>query len=353
MLKLFRKSVKPAGAPPGTLVHTGRRKADRVTITLIDYDADRFEEREVTDLTECFDRLDDRTATWVNIEGLHEVEVVRSLGEHLGIHPLVLEDILYVDQRPKAEDHDDHLFIVVKMLTRDEAGEVEAEHISLILGPHWVISFLEQSGDVFDAIRNRLREAKGRIRSLGADYLCYRLLDTVVDHYFVLLNDMAEKIEVLEEELSDNPTEDTLRRIHGLKHELLFLRKQIWPLREAVRDLVQSESRLVSEEVHKYLADVSDHTYQVLDTLDTFRDMISGMQDLYLSTISNRMNEVMKVLTIIATIFIPLTFIAGIYGMNFKHMPELAWGAGYYIILAVMAAVAGWMVAYFRRKRWF
>ncbi len=352
MLRLFRKPVKPAGAPPGTLVHTGHRKADHVRITLIDYDRERYEEREVSDVAECLPHLDDGTVTWINVDGLHEVEVIRILGESLHIHPLVLEDVLHVDQRPKVEDHNDYLFIVTKMLNRNETGDVEAEHVSLLLGPDWVLSFQEMPGDLFGPIRDRLRQGKGRIRSLGADYLCYRLLDTIVDHYFVLLNDTAGTIEALENELEEDPDEVTLRRIHALKHELLFLRRQIWPLREALRELESSETDMIGEEVRTFLTDVRDHIYHVIETVDTFRDMASGMQDLYLSTVSNRMNEVMKVLTIIATIFIPLTFIAGIYGMNFAYMPELGWRAGYFIILGVMAVLAGVMVVYFRRKKW-
>jgi len=246
-LTRFRKQVKPAGAPPGELIHTGEQRTEQVRISVIDYDQDQFEESEVYGIEECFTHLDDPTVTWVNIDGLHEVEVIRSAGQHLNIHPLVLEDILHVDQRPKVEDHGDYLFIVIKMLVRDDETGLRAEHVSLILGKNWVLSFQEIPGDVFGTIRERLRDAKGRIRSLGADYLCYRLLDTIVDHYFVLLNDSAEKIEGLEEELQADPDEDTLRRIHALKHELLYLRKQIWPLREAVRELEQSESKLQGE----------------------------------------------------------------------------------------------------------
>ena len=352
MLNLHRKRVKPVGAPPGMLVHTGKRKTEEIRITVIDYDEDRYEEREVSTIEESFAFFGTPTVTWVNIDGLHEVEVIERIGEQLGIHPLVLEDVLYVDQRPKVEDHEEYLFIVLKMLTRGSEGQTEVEHISFILGPGWVLSFQEQPGDIFDEIRTRLRQAKGRIRSLGPDYLCYRLIDTTVDHYYVLLDNLAEQVAVIEEELEGSPTPDTQRRIHTLKHQLLQIRKNIWPLREAIRELEQSESKLVTDEVRKFLADVRDHVFQIVDTLDSYREMVSGMQDLYLSVISNRMNEVMKVLTIIATIFIPLTFLAGIYGMNFQFMPELGWRPAYFVVLGVMIAVAGGMFVFFRRKNW-
>ena len=352
MLRLPRRRVKPVGAPPGTLVHTGTQKTDHVRITVIDYNADTFQEQEIDRIEDCFGYIPPDTVTWVNIDGLHEVEVIEALGEELGIHKLVLEDILYVEQRPKVEDHGDYLFIVVKMLTRNEDGEVESEHISLLLGPNWIISFQELPGDIFEDIRSRLRKAKGRIRELGADYLCYRLLDTIVDHYYVILDETAEKIATIEEELEGAPSSATQHRIYTLKHELLFLRKRILPLREAVKELEESESTLVTEEVCRYLSDTRDHTFQVMETLDSYREMVSGLQDLYLSVISARMNEVMKVLTIIATIFIPLTFIAGIYGMNFQFMPELGWRPAYFVVWGIMLSVAAGMFVYFKRKKW-
>lgn len=352
MLRLSRKRVKPVGAPPGTLVHTGRKRTEEIHITVIDYDAEKYEELEISEIGNSFRYLDSPTVTWINIDGLHEVDVIEKLGKHLGIHPLVLEDVLYVEQRPKVEDLDNYLFLVVKMLIREPEKGIDVEHISLILGPNWVISFQEVPGDIFGEIRDRLRKAKGRIRSLGADYLCYRLLDTIVDHYYVVLDDTATQIEEIENQMEGSPTPETQRHIHLLKHELLHIRKNIWPLREAVREFEESESRLVSDEVQHFLSDVRDHTFQVIDTLDTHREMVSGLQDLYLSVISNRMNEVMKVLTIIATIFIPLTFLAGIYGMNFQFMPELGWQPAYFIVLGVMLVVAAGMIFFFRRKKW-
>ena len=269
------------------------------------------------------------------------------------MHPLVLEDILNTGQRPKLEDFDEYVFVVLKMFRYgDQVDGMGIEQISLILGPSFVISFQEEPGDVFDLVRGRIRESKGRIRKMGADYLAYALLDALVDSYFVVLERVGEKVEFLEEELVSDPRPETLQAIHNLKRDMLFLRKSVWPLREVVGALVRGEPSLFGESITVYLRDVYDHSIQVIDTIETFRDMVSGMLDIYLSSVSNRMNEVMKVLTIIATIFIPLTFITGLYGMNFKHMPELAWRWGYPMVWAVMLTVVVLMLFYFRRKKW-
>jgi len=251
------------------------------------------------------------------------------------------------------EDFEDHLFVTVKMIYFDDKkNDIEAEQLSIIFGPNFVISFQEKEGDIFNPIRDRIRKARGRIRKMKADYLAYALLDTIVDHYFIVLEKLGEKIEGMEEELVAKPTPETLQSIHTLKRELIFLRKSIWPLREVVNVLERGESSLIHKSTGIYLRDVYDHTIQVVDTVETFRDMVSGMLDIYLSSVSNRMNEVMKVLTIVATIFIPLTFLAGVYGMNFKHMPELELPWGYPGLLVLMIAVGLTMVAYFRSKKW-
>jgi len=292
--------------------------------------------------------------TWVNIDGLHDIEIMEKIGKHFGLHPLVLEDILNTEQRPKIEDFDDYIFVVLKMLYYDEnEGEIRAEQISIILGSNFVLSFQERVGDIFNPLRDRIRNAKGRVRKMGPDYLAYSLLDAIVDNYFVVLEKLGEQIEGMEEELVTNPTPETLQRIHNLKREMIFLRKSVWPLREVVSRLERGESPLIKEATGIYLRDVYDHTIQVIDTIETYRDMLSGMLDIYLSSISNRMNQVMKVLTIIATIFIPLTFVAGIYGMNFEYMPELKWHWFYpKAFWLVMLGVAALMLVYFRRKRW-
>jgi magnesium transporter len=353
MPRLIKKRSKKTGLPPGTLVHIGEQKAEKVSITVIDYDGGRFQEEEIETVEECFDFKDKPTVTWINVDGIHQVEVLELLGSCFGLHPLVLEDILNTDQRPKLEDFGDYIFVVLKtFFYNDQNGELEPEQISLILGPSLVLSFQEKEGDVFNPIRERIRSNKGRIRRMGADYLTYSLLDSIVDHYFIVLEQVGEKIEFLEEELVTNPTPETLQTIHNLKREMIFLRKSVWPLREVIGALERGESSLIRESTGIYLRDVYDHTIQVIDTIETFRDMISGMLDIYLSSVSNRMNEVMKVLTIIATIFIPLTLIAGIYGMNFQYMPELEWRWGYPMVWLVMLVIGVLMLVYFRKKGW-
>jgi len=353
MPKLIKKRSKKAGLPPGTLVHIGERKAKDLKITLIDYDEVHFQEREIEKIEECFVFKDRQTVTWINVDGLHQVEILEKLGECYGFHPLMLEDILNTDQRPKMEDYGDYIYIVLKMLSQSNKNNgIMTEQISLIMGSNFVISFQETEGDIFDPVRERIRNDKGRIRKMTADYLAYSLLDSIVDNYFIIMEKLGEKIEFLEEELVTRPTTETLKTIHQLKREMIFLRRAVWPLREVVSGLERGESLLMKESTRIYLRDVYDHTIQVIDTIETFRDMVSGMLDIYLSSISNRLNAVMKVLTIIATIFMPLTFIAGIYGMNFKYMPELEWYWGYPALWLVVVLVGVSMLIYFKKKRW-
>ena len=354
MPRFIKKVSKTIGLTPGALVHVGKKKIEKVRIRLIDYDEAQLQEKEPKTIEECFPFKDLPTVTWVNIDGLHDVKVMEKVGKHFCLHPLVLEDILNTEQRPKIEDFDDYIFVVMKMLYYDaNDGEIRAEQISIILGPNFVLSFQERVGDTFNPLRERIRGAKGRVRKMGPDYLTYSLLDAIVDNYFVVLEKLGEQIEGMEEELVSNPTPGTLQRIHNLKREMIFLRKSVWPLREVVSRLERGESELIKDSTGIYLRDVYDHTIQVIDTIETYRDMLSGMLDIYLSSISNRMNQVMKVLTIIATIFIPLTFVAGIYGMNFEYMPELRWHWFYpKAFWLVMLGIAAVMLVYFRRKRW-
>lgn len=353
MPRRIKKISKSIGFAPGTLIHIGERKTEKVKITIIDYDEAQFKEKEAKTVEECFPFKDKPTVTWVNIDGLHESEIIEKIGNHFEVHPLVLEDILNTGQRPKMEDFEQYIFVVLKMLYYDEKDdEIKGEQVSLILGSNFVISFQEREGDVFNPIRERIRNAKGRIRKMGADYLMYALMDTIVDNYFVILEKVGEKIESMEEELVANPTPEKLQAIHTLKRGMIFLRKSVWPLRELISGLQRAESELIAESTQIYLRDVYDHTIQVIDTIETYRDMLSGMHDTYLSSISNRMNEVMKVLTIFASIFIPLTFIAGLYGMNFEFMPELRWRWTYPAVLIAMFGIGVYMLTYFRRKRW-
>jgi len=354
MPRPIKKRSQKAGLPPGTPVHIGERRSETTRITLFDYNEQRVDEKDLTHPKECSLVEDKSTVTWINVTGLHQVQVLEELNECFGLHPLVLEDILNTDQRPKMEDYGDYLYIVLKTLfmAGDRGDEVESEQVSVILGRNFVLSFQEKESPLFEPIRERLRSGKGRLRKMGPDYLVHAILDAIIDQYFVVLEKLGEKIEFLEEEVVIQPTPTTLQATHQLKREMIFLRKAVWPLREVIGSLERGESSLIKESTVIYLRDIYDHTIQVIDNIETFRDMLSGMMDIYLSSISNRMNEIMKVLTIIATIFIPLTFIVGLYGMNFKYMPELSWPWGYPLILALMLAVAVFMLSYFRRKKW-
>ena len=352
-MKLFHKVSHKKGLAPGALVYVGAKKELPAKIVVIDYDGDNYEEHEISDLRECLPYKEKPSMTWINIFGIHEINIIEEAGKLFEIHPLVLEDIVNAAQRPKTESTDDYLFTVVKMLHIDtDSGDIMAEQVSIITFKNLVITFQEFEGDVFELVRKRIRSAK-RVRMLKSDYLTYALLDAVVDNYFVILENMGERIEVLEDELLNTPDESTLQQMHQLKRDTLFIRKLIWPLRETISSLTRGDEAIFSEDTIVYLRDVYEHIIEVVETLDNYRDMLTSMIDLYISTISNKMNEVMKVLTIIATIFIPLTFIAGIYGMNFQNMPELSWKYGYFALLGVMAVVAILMIIFFIRKRWF
>jgi magnesium transporter len=353
MLRLIKRRSHKTGLPPGTLVHVGERRVEKPRIRIIDYDETQLEEKEAQSIEECFPFKDKPTITWINIDGIHEPEIIEKIGNHFLVHPLVLEDILNTGQRPKLEESKDYLFIVLKMLQYDETtSEINAEQVSLIVGSNFVISFQESEGDVFDHVRERIRKTAPRVRFMGADYLGYALVDAVVDGYFSILENLGEQIESLEDKLLRAPSSENLASLHELKRELVFMRRSVWPLREVVGGFDRLESELVHDFTRPYLRDLYEHAVQVIDTVETFRDMVSGLLDVYLSSVSNRMNEVMKVLTIIATIFIPLTFIAGIYGMNFEFMPELEWHWGYFAVLLIMTVIVIFMAFYFRRKKW-
>jgi len=348
-----KRDSRKAGLAPGTLVHIGERMLETAQITVMDYDENTFEEKQVGRVEECFGFKTTPTVSWINIDGLHDISIIEGIGQHFDIHSLTLEDILHTNQRPKFEDMEKYLYVVLKMLRFDEQSQtILSEQVSIVLASNYIISFQEKIGDVFDPIRERIRNAKGKVRKMGSDYLMYTLLDAIVDSYFSIMEKLGEKIEILEEELIGDPSEKTLKQIHNLKREMVYLRKSVWPLRELISAMERSESAFIKETTGVYLRDVYDHTIQVIDTVESFRDMVSGMLDIYLSSISNRMNAVMKVLTIIATIFIPLTFVAGIYGMNFKYMPELEWKWGYLSVWIVMVITGICMLIYFRRKKW-
>jgi len=359
MLRISRRSEK-AGLPPGTPVYVGKKRTEKVVLTLIDYNREEFVRKALSTVDEMAPYRTTPGVSWINIEGLHESDIIEKIGGIFGIHPLVVEDILNTDQRPKMDIHDDYIFIVLKMHNMDdETGVVEVEQISMVLGNAFVLTFQEQPGDIFDPVRLRIAENRGRIRKSGPDYLAYALLDAMVDSYFSILQSLGDDIEDLEDELLANPTSATLSRIHFLKREMAYLRKSVWPLRELINILKRQESELIQDSTVIYLNDLYDHTIQVIDTVETLKDILAGVLDIYLSSISNRMNEIMKVLTVFAAIFIPMTLIAGIYGMNFDtgsspfNMPELKWHFGYPFALGLMAAIGIVLFIYFKKKDWF
>lgn len=353
MLRFLKRQHERAGLPPGTLVHIGEKKVEPVRVTVIDFDAERLHERVVDRVEECFPFRERPTTTWINVDGVHDLSIVERLGSCYGIHPIVLEDIVNTLDRPKILDFGDYLFISLKMLYFEPPrAEVKVEQVSLIVGSNFVISFQEDPGDVFDGVRERIRSGKERIRKSGADYLAYSLIDAIVDGYFVVFERLGDRIEEVQERLVGNPSAENLQQIHVLKREMIELRRAVWPLREIVAALERSDSALIARETSVFFRNVYGHTVEIIETAETFRDLISGMMDLHLSSLSMKLNEVMKVLTIIATIFIPLTFIVGIYGMNFRHMPELGWRYGYPAVMLVVAAVGVSMLVWFRRKKW-
>ncbi|MCI0512821.1 magnesium/cobalt transporter CorA [candidate division KSB1 bacterium] len=345
---------RKGGLSPGTVVHIGEQKVTEVKLTLFHYDAIQLQEREITDIAECQTDRKLRTVTWLNIDGLHDLALITRLGEDFKLSDLHQEDIVNTEQRPKMEAAGNYIYVVLKMLDYLESQQqFKIEQVSFILGPNFVLSFQEDVGDVFNPVRERLRKANGRIRKMGADYLLYALIDVVVDHYFFVLEKLGEKIEDIQDSLIHRPSPEVLQGIYDLKRQLIFIRKAVWPLRELVNALEREESRLISKSTKIYLRDVYDHTIQVIDTIETYREMLAEMFEIYLSGISNRMNEIMKVLTIISTIFMPLSFLAGVYGMNFRYMPELEWRWGYFVICGTMFLIGIIMLLIFRKKKWF
>lgn len=347
---MLRIRPKQIGLAPGALVHVGEHRDEPSRLTLIHYSEQQLDESREVSVAEALASKGQPGVTWVNLDGIHDIPALEELGVGFGLHPLALEDILNTDHRPKCEEFEASLLLILKMLYFDE-GRVRAEQVSLSVGSGYVLSFQERSGDVFDAVRERLRRQKGRIRSRGADYLAYALVDTIVDSYYHILERLGDSLAQLEEEMSNNPDQRQLTRIHQLKGEVMLVRRAVWPLRDVVTGLQRDET-VVQGETQVYLRDLYDHTVQVMDTVEIYRETLAGLLDLYLSSVSQRTNEVMRVLTIMATLFIPLTFIVGVYGMNFEAMPELHWRYGYAAVWGVMLVSVVGMVVYFRRKKW-
>jgi magnesium transporter len=339
--------------PPGTPVFVGRRRRAQASLQLIRFDATRLQELPEATLADCRQRPDETGVTWVNVSGVHDVPLIEAIGETFGLHPMTREDIANTSQRPKWEEFPDYGFVAMKMLEIDEvAEEVRIEHVSLIVGSTWVLSFLEDEGDVFATVRARIRGSSGRVRTLGADYLAYCLIDAVIDHYFLAVEWIGDRIEIFDDHVINNPDQVQIQEIHRFKRGLLVLRRAVWPMREVVGAIGKCESGVIRRDTTVFWRDLYDHTVQVIDMVETGRDILASLHDTYLSSLSNRMNEVMKTLTIISTIFIPLTFIAGVYGMNFKVMPELDWRYGYPAVLLVMVTISILLVLWFRRRHW-
>ncbi len=355
-LRAKRKTPKhsgKAGLPAGSLVHLGERKTERAMVTLIAYDAEAVDETRLADAAACRDCQPGREKFWLNVHGLHEAELLREIGRRFKLHPLVLEDILNTDQRPKVDDYGDYLYLVIRVFDYDPATlAVSSEQISFVIGDDYVLTFQEQPTGNFAPVREWLRADRGRIRQLGADYLAYALLDQVVDRYFSVLEQISERAEDLEEELMQDPGAEQLAVLHQLKRETLNLRRAIWPLRELVNTLLRSEQRFFKPDTQLYLRDIYDHSVHLIESLEAIRDLIAGMLDIYLSSLSNRVNKEVRALTVIALIFMPTTLISGIFGMNFKAMPLLDNSGGFFYALLLMAAVATGLGLVFWRRRW-
>jgi len=335
-------------------VHAVEKTTSRATrVSVIDYGPDSIEFREIENLDELSAYKSRPTVTWISVEGLGDPERIERIGEIFGLHHLVIEDVLHTDQRSKVDILGEYLFFVMKLVSFDRAlRSVDVSQVSLVLGNRFVITFVEAGGRIFESVRGRLRAARGSSRKMGADYLAYALMDSMVDSYFDTLEAVGEEIEDIEDQLILDPGPEQLQRIYVLKREMIHVRKSVWPLRDIISTLERADSDLVGASIHIYLRDLYDHSVQLIDTVETQRDMLSGMLEIYVSSLSNKLNEIMKFLTIIGTIFIPLTFITGIYGMNFSNMPELRWKAGYFGALILMAVVAISLLLYFKRKKW-
>jgi len=351
MIKLLQILSRQAAQSPGTLTLVGERKVDRVTVRGMDYDSRGFEENEIPADGSVIPSGKEGKITWIDVVGIHDIELIKRLCDRYSIHPLTQEDILNTFHRPKVEEIDDYIFMVLKVF-RYENNEFQMNNISLILGSDYVISFQEKSSDIFETVRERIRKGGQKIRQGGADYLAYCLVDAVVDYGYVTLERMARNAEDLEEQVMSNPGPDTQTRLHYARREISNFRKYIWPVREIISSILRGESPLVRRPTLIFFRDVYDHTISIIETAESLREQIGGLRDLYLSGISNRMNQIMKTLTIFASIFIPLTFIAGVYGMNFDFMPELRWSPGYFVVLGIMLLAAISLLIYFKRKKW-
>lgn len=355
-----QEAQETMGVPPGTLTYVGRQTDAQVVVTVLEFNEYDYSEVKLTDVESAMLHVRTGMVRWINVEGVHDTLLVEKLGRIYDIHPLTLEDIVNTNQRAKFEEYDHYIVNIMKMVYEEECEKKEQEDIFvseqltiLLMDKHTVISFQEaDGGDVFDIIRSRIRQGKGRIRKAGADYLAYSLIDAVVDSYFAVLEHFGDEMEKMEDNLVGNPKQELIRKLHDLKRQMIYIRKAVWPMRDMVNNIERSETELITPATMVYLRDAHDHIIRVIDTVETYRDLLSGMMDLYMTSVSNRMNEVMKTMTIITTIFVPLTFIVGVYGMNFEFMPELHTKAGYYVVWMIMIFIVVLLFIFFRVKKW-
>lgn len=349
----IKKPYKKLGKSPGSIIYTGEKSTKDLYIDVFDYNTEVYIEKELATVDEAFKFKHSDSVTWINVNGLNHVDDIEKIGLHYDLHPLVLEDIVSISQRPKIDEYEDYIFVVLKMLHVDKEDSIISEQVSFILGKGYVLSFQESEGDVFDAVRERIRQGKGRTRTMQADYLLYILMDAIVDHYFIIIEALGEKIEDYEDRIfSGHVNKNINKDIQDLKREILRVRRTIFPLREVISRIEKHESTLILEKTKTFYRDIYDHLIQVSENIDIYREMIWSLMDMYMTSISNKMNEVMKVLTIMASIFIPLTFIAGVYGMNFDYIPELHYKYAYPIFWAVMIVIFLGMLYYFKQKKW-
>ncbi len=354
MARFLKNREESDGKSPGSLIFIGDQKVDSVKIRLIDYDSASLTEKEIKDIHAAAHFKTTPTVTWININGLHNIETIQNIGKIFELHPLVMEDLLNTGQRPKLEEFEDYIFIVLKMVRFDnETDTILNEQLSIIIGKNYLLTFQEQPREIFKPVRERIKKQTSRLRKTGTDYLAYALIDTVVDNYIFTIEILGEKIEGLEDEILNNPDSDVMEKINSFKREFNYMRKSIRPAKDAIHRISRLDNELIQEQTLPFLKDLEDITSQATEAIDTYRDLLTDQLNIYNSVIANKMNDIMKVLTIFAAIFIPLTFIAGIYGTNFEYLPELKYKYSYFIFWAVMISVAAALIVYFKRKKWF
>ena len=353
MARFYKKRHERVGHGPGSFIFVGQQKEDEPLIRLIDYDERTLAEEEIKNTEDLHGLLDTTSVSWINVDGLHDMDLMRRIASSFNLHPLLVDDILNTGQRPKVIEYEDKIYIVLKMLTFDESQKrINSEQLSLVVGKHYVLTFQERRGDVFDPVRNRIRRQKGRIRGAGVDYLTYALMDIVTDNYIHIIERLGEAIEELEISVLSNPKPEVMEQINTYKREMIYLRKVIRPVKEAVQNMIKSDGGFIQQKNAPFFNDLDDHITHAIEVVDSYREMLSDQLNMYNTVMGNRMNDIMKVLTIFAAIFIPLTFIAGIYGTNFEYVPELSYRYSYFIFWGVLIVIGGIMVGFFRRKKW-